>query len=103
LLWVLDLDEDIESDLHHIHGVWTDLDQDEFGGFSAERLFSLIERLPAYSGVVAARIHSILEEEKTRNPSRAAQEQPGSDMGDGTTAGLRNNPQLAGIVEVVQV
>lgn len=67
---MLDLDYDIESDMHRFHRVWIDIDQDEFGDLSAERLFTLIERLPAYDGALAARIAWLQEEEKKRNPSR---------------------------------
>jgi len=99
---VLELEADVESDLHRFHGIWTDLELDEFGNLCAERLFELIERLPAYDGAVAARIYSIQEEEKKRNPSYRAH-QAGATEGDGSAAGLRANPELVGIVEVVQV
>lgn len=52
-----------------------DLDQDQYAGLSAERLFSYIERLAAYTGAVAARIHLLQEEEKKRNPSHKALDQ----------------------------
>ena len=99
---MLDLDYDIESDLHKLHGIWIDISEDQYGEMPAERLFSLIERLPAYDGATAARIHAILEEAKKHNPSAAALARPDTVEMDGTAAAL-NDPTLAGWVETVQV
>lgn len=58
--------------MHRFHRVLVDFDRDEFAGLSSERLFAWIERLPAYEGALAARLHHLREEAKKRNPSRAA-------------------------------
>lgn len=113
-MWVLDLDQDIESDMHRFHGVWVDLDKDEFGGLWAERLFSLIERLPAYDGAVTNRIMQIVRDEEGGGPSPAGWAQPqqlapglaappGALQVDSSAAGLRSNPDISGWLEVEQV
>lgn len=67
----------------------------------AERLFSLIERLPAYEGVLAARIYQLTKDDEPQGQP-AWQGQPGVTQGNGSTAGLRMDPALAGLVEVVE-
>lgn len=62
-----------------------DLDDDLYGGLSAARFFTFAERLPAYEGAVAARIHHLMEEAKKRSPSRAALEQ-GAQQSDSAAA-----------------
>lgn len=74
--------------MHRFHQIWIDIDADEFGGLSAERLFSLVERLPAYEGALAARITWLQEEEKKRNPSRAVLDQPGTHQVEGNAAAV---------------
>lgn len=92
-----DLDEDIQSDMHRFHRIWVDLEQEQYGGLTAERLILLVERLPAYEGAVASRIAWLQEEQKKRNPSRDRLQQMGVTQVDSTAGGL----QQFG-VEVVQ-
>lgn len=66
---------DVEADMLVFYRLEIDIDQDEYGGLTAERLFSLIERLGAYEGAVAARIALLREEQKKHNPSHQAIEQ----------------------------
>lgn len=86
--------------MHRFHGIWIDLEQDEFGGLSAQRLFSMIERLGAYDGALQARIYHIQQEEKQRNPSRAAVEKPGTVVVDDLSA-VRE--LIGDMVEIEQV
>lgn len=82
-----------------------DLDQDEFGDLSAERLFALIERLPAYEGAVAGRIFRVLEADK-QGPQLASNAVPvpqGAVVADSSSVGLRSNPAIAEWVEVAEV
>jgi hypothetical protein len=101
-MWVLDLDEDVESDFSRFHQIWMDIDQDDFGGLSAERLFSLATRLGAYEGAVAARIYHLREEEKSQHPSRATIEQPGTVVTD-DLAVLMADPAMGQYIQVEQV
>lgn len=98
---MLELDEDIESDLHRFHGVWVDLDQDQFAGLSSERLFSLILRLPAYDGALAARVYHMQEEAKKHNPSHSVA-QPGAVQNDNVHT-LLADPAVAQYFEYEQV
>ena len=64
----------------------------------------MTERLVAYDGVLAARLHQLIEEEKKRNPSaKTLAANPKAEMVEGTAETLRGDPGLAGIVEVVEV
>lgn len=65
--WVLDYLDDLDADFLAIYGI--DLDTAEL---SARRYFALAHRLPAYQGVMAARI----EAEREDRPSRAASSTP---------------------------
>lgn len=55
--WVLDYLDDLDADFLAIYGI--DLDQAEI---SARRYFALAHRLPAYQGVMAARIEAERED-----------------------------------------
>ena len=50
MLWVLEYLDDIESDMSVFHRV------DDIHGMESERFFRFATRLPAYEGVLAARI-----------------------------------------------
>jgi hypothetical protein len=63
LLWVLDHQDDLDADFLAIYGI--DLEQDD--AISARRYFALAQRLPAYQGVLAARID---EERERQEPTR---------------------------------
>jgi hypothetical protein len=99
--WMLDLDYDIESDLHRFHGLEVDLDEDQYAGLSAERLFGLIERLGAYDGALAGRIHQLVEEQRAQHPSAQALQKPGTTQIDATTADVAE--QLGDWVEISKV
>lgn len=69
---------DVESDLHRFHHTVVDFDEDVCDPLVPPyRLFEWIERLAAYDGAVAARIHALQEEAKKRSPSRDALSKPG--------------------------
>lgn len=93
------------------YGIWVDLDRDEFGGLSAERLFSLIERLPAYDGAVTNRIMQILKETESGGqeqwqPAQSAPglaTPPGAAQADSSAAGLRSDPVLSDWIQVDEV
>lgn len=76
-----------------------DIDRDQFAGLSAERLFSIVERLGAYDGAVTARFMQIQEEAKRHNPSRVTVEKQGTTVVEGTGANLQGHPDLAGMGE----
>jgi hypothetical protein len=98
---MLDLDYDIESDLHRFHGLEVDLDEGRYAGLSAERLFSMIERLGAYDGALTSRIHQLVEEHKQQNPSAQALRQPGTTQIDASTADVAEH--LGDWVEISKV
>lgn len=113
-MWILDLAADVESDMHRFHGVWLDLDDDDFGGLDARRLITLVERLPAYDGAVAHRIRALLSDSGGPGPGQntatagvPVRAKPGDmvlpDPYGSSTEALENNPGLAGWVEVVRV
>jgi hypothetical protein len=66
--WVLDHLDDLDADFLAIYGI--DLDRDDI---TARRYFALAHRLPAYTGVMAARVEAEREEEQ---PTRAASSTP---------------------------
>jgi hypothetical protein len=79
-----------------------DVDQDDFGGLSAERFFTLVERLGAYDGAVASRIYQLREEAKQRNPSRAVMEKPDTVVIDDLSA-LMADPAMGHYIQVDKV
>lgn len=99
MLWILELAQDVESDLHRFHGIEVDIEEERFPrSLPAKRLFEYIERLPAYDGVIAARILAIREQERESNPSRAALARP-----DTTVKDFVYNPGVAHLVEYERV
>ena len=85
----------MEADLLAFFRVEVDIDQDQFGGWSAERLFSTVERLGAYDGAVTARFVQYQEDLKRHNPSHATIEKHGVSVVEGTGANLAAHPELA--------
>ena len=73
-----------------------DIDQDQYGGLSAERLFSLIERLGAYDGAVTARFIQYQEDMKKHNPSHGVMGKADTTYVEGTGANLTGHPDLVG-------
>lgn len=79
VLWVLDHLDDLDADFLAIYGI--DLERD---GISAHRYFALAQRLPAYQGVMAARVEEQREETSSAPPTRTSST-PMPAQGDGTT------------------
>jgi hypothetical protein len=80
LLWILDHQDDIDADFLAIYGL--DLEQDEI---SSRRYFSLVYRLTAYTGVMAARVEEEREDRQSTGTTttRTRSEAPPVRQGDG--------------------
>lgn len=79
LLWILDHLDDLDADFLAIYRI--DLERDEI---TARRYFALAQRLPAYQGVMAARLDEQREEQPSSTPTRTSST-PMPAQGDGTT------------------
>lgn len=66
IIWVLEYLDDIDADFLRFYGI--DLSQDD--PVASARFFKLAYRLPAYQGVISARIDQEREAAKTISPSR---------------------------------
>ncbi len=64
-MWVLDYVNDLESDFSVFHRV------DDIFEMDGPRFFRLAVRLPAYAGVMAARVANLHEEQPTRGRASA--------------------------------
>lgn len=58
IAWVLEYERDLDADFLALYGI--DLEEDTI---SAARYFALAHRLPAYSGVMAARVENEREQD----------------------------------------
>lgn len=67
VVWVLDHLDDLDADFLRFYRI--DITQDDT--VDPPRFFKLAYRLPAYQGVMAARVEAQREEAKTRSPSKA--------------------------------
>jgi hypothetical protein len=70
IVWVLDHLADLDADFLAIYRI--DLEEDDISG---PRFFSLAHRLPAYSGVMAARIEAERDQQDDRPAPTAAPRQ----------------------------
>lgn len=82
--WVLDHLDDLDSDFSVFHRV------DDFRSLRAPRMFALAQRLPAYGGVMAARVREL-------EPA-APELEPGEVPSDLHT--LTTHPGLSGLIEI---
>ncbi len=55
---------DLESDFSAIHRISIDFEAGEYGGLSSKRFFQMAERLPAYAGVIQARVAAEQQEQQ---------------------------------------
>jgi hypothetical protein len=80
-MWVLDHQDDIDADFLAIYGI--DLEQADV---SAPRYFALAHRLPAYQGVMAARVEEERDEQdqSSSTTTRTSSTQPAQQGGSGT-------------------
>ena len=74
VLWVLDHEGDLDADFLAIYGI--DLEQADVSG---PRYFALAHRLPAYQGVMAARVED--ERDRTSSTTRTRSTQPAQQGG----------------------
>lgn len=101
LLWILDHLDDLDADFLAIYGL--DLEQVEI---SARRYFALAHRLPAYQGVMAARVDEERDERPaarstpTRTQTAAPQGSGSSETAEVSLTQFR--AQFPGLVSVAQ-
>jgi hypothetical protein len=82
--WVPGYLADLESDFSAIHHIIIDFDGREYGGISSRRFFLMAERLPAYQGVMQARLMAEHQrQEEQRKGGRGATSAPTIDAGAG--------------------
>lgn len=67
IAWTLAYERDLDADFLALYGI--DLEEDNLSG---PRYFALAHRLPAYSGVMAARVESEREDTEQRPAAHAA-------------------------------
>jgi hypothetical protein len=94
LVWIVDHESDVASDLSAFHRV------DDPMTLDAEHYFSLAFRLSAYSGVIAARIYAEREAERASESSPmarrpAAEPEPATVSSDVALAMLSGDPMYA--------
>lgn len=84
VVWVLDHLDDLDADFLAIYGI--DLEDQEIG---APRYFALAHRLPAYQGVMAARIEEEREQQQPAStPTRTSSTPATAQRGDVTELSL---------------
>ncbi|MCX5522195.1 hypothetical protein OG342_04840 [Streptomyces bobili] len=98
-MWVLDHLDDLDADFLAIYRI--DLARDEI---SARRYFALAHRLPAYSGVMAARIEAERDERPApRSTPTRTSSTPAPERGDETELSLTQfRATFPGLVSVAQ-
>jgi hypothetical protein len=88
-MWVLGYLPDLESDFSAFHRV------DDIYLMSSARFFILANRLPAYQGVLAARV---MQEQEDQKPAPRAGTGETRRVLDASHESIRSDPALAGIV-----
>jgi hypothetical protein len=83
----------LQADFLRFYRIVIDPETGDFGGLSGEEFFGFAERLIAYDGVLTARLHNLIEEEKKHDPSAGLLDKPGTQVVE------LSDPALAGLVE----